>query len=99
MAIWQKKVPVEKQGRVFAAQQMITRSMMPLALVLTGPLADYGVRPMLENNPEFANVTVGSWLGAGDGARIAFLFLGMCVVKLVLVAGSSLNPAVRHVEG
>jgi MFS family permease len=98
MAIWQKKVPAEKQGRVFAAQQMITRSMMPLALVLTGPLADTVVRPMLENNPGFANFTVGSWLSAGDGARIAFLFLGMSVVKVILVIGSSLNPAVRNVE-
>ncbi|MBI9050747.1 MAG: MFS transporter [Anaerolineaceae bacterium] len=98
MSIWQVKVPKEIQGRVFSAQQMVTRSMMPLALILSGPLADKLIRPLLSSNPGLASFTVGSWATAGDGARIAFIFLAMCFVKFALIAFSALNPAVRNVE-
>jgi len=39
-ALWQSKVAPEVRGRVFATQQMVARSAVPLAYLLAGPLAD-----------------------------------------------------------
>ncbi|UZX16322.1 MFS transporter [Thermus sp. PS18] len=39
-AIWQSKVPLEVQGKVFAARRMIAWFANPLAMLLSGPLAD-----------------------------------------------------------
>ncbi len=39
-AIWQAKVPLAVQGKVFAARRMIAWCANPLAMLLAGPLAD-----------------------------------------------------------
>jgi MFS transporter, DHA3 family, macrolide efflux protein len=39
-AIWQAKVPLSVQGKVFAARRMIAWCANPLAMLLAGPLAD-----------------------------------------------------------
>ena len=38
-AVFQVKIPPDIQGRVFAIRGMISRSMIPLAFILSGPLA------------------------------------------------------------
>lgn len=45
--IWQRKVPARIQGSVFGVRFLLADIMMPVALVLAGPLADrvLGVRP------------------------------------------------------
>ena len=97
MAIWQLKVPAEAQGRVFAAQQMITRSMAPLALLCAGPLADGVIKPLLSGTAALQQLS-GSWVQAGDGQKMAFIFLGMAAAKLLLVLAGMLNPELRKVE-
>jgi DHA3 family macrolide efflux protein-like MFS transporter len=39
-AIWQRKVPADLQGRVFAVRNMLTDLTVPLAFLIAGPLAD-----------------------------------------------------------
>ena len=39
-AVWQTKVSPELQGRVFSVRAMLSRSMMPIAYMIAGPLAD-----------------------------------------------------------
>jgi MFS transporter, DHA3 family, macrolide efflux protein len=97
MAIWQAQVPTEAQGRVFAAQQMITRSMTPLALICAGPLVDGVIKPLLGSTPVLSQVS-SAWLGAGDGQKMALIFLGMAAAKLLLVIAGALNPQLRKVE-
>jgi MFS family permease len=97
MAIWQLKVPAEAQGRVFAAQQMITRSMAPLALLCAGPLADGVIKPLLSSTPNLNSMS-SSWILAGDGQKMAVIFMGMAVAKLLLVLTGVLNSQLRKVE-
>lgn len=60
-AIWQAKVPLEVQGKVFAARRMIAWLATPLAMLLSGPLADRVFGPR--------------W-GQGEGIALMLLLFG-----------------------
>ena len=46
-ALWQTKVELENQGRVFAAQQMFASAASPLAYLLAGPVAEQIFEPLM----------------------------------------------------
>lgn len=87
--LWQRKVPVEKQGRVFAVRVMVSQSTMPIAALLSGPLVDGVFEPLMAKDGALAN-TVGRLLGVGQGRGAALLFvvLALITVLAVLVATS-----------
>ncbi len=60
-AIWQSKVPLEVQGKVFAARRMIAWFANPLAMLLSGPLADRVFAPRY---------------GQGEGIALMLLIFG-----------------------
>jgi len=60
-AIWQAKVPLVVQGKVFAARRMIAWFATPLAMLLSGPLADRVFGPRL---------------GQGEGIALMLLLFG-----------------------
>ena len=82
-AIWQVSVPQELQGRVFALRQMLARSMVPVAFLLAGPLADRVFEPMMAH-PHGILTALGS--GPGRGMGLIFLLMGT-VIMLVSVSG------------
>ena len=46
-AIYQSSVPAEMQGRFFAVIQSMNKTIVPVALAITGPLVDvWGTRPL-----------------------------------------------------
>lgn len=96
-SIWQSKVPLPLQGRVFATRNMLAIAATPLAYVAAGPLADYIFEPLLQPDGALA-VLLGPWFGVGEGRGIALFFfvLGLLFLVVNLVAWSS--PALRHVE-
>jgi MFS transporter, DHA3 family, macrolide efflux protein len=60
-AIWQAKVPLAVQGKVFAARRMIAWFANPLAMLLAGPLADRVFGPRY---------------GQGEGIALMLLLFG-----------------------
>ena len=96
-AIWQSKVAPDIQGRVFAAQQMVTRAASPLAYLLAGPLADNVFEPFMAGGGALA-AGFGQLLGTGAGRGIGLLFMLMGVAKMAVVLAGTLNPRIRHVE-
>lgn len=96
-SIWQQKVPLHLQGRVFVTRDMLAIGATPLAFLLAGPLADYLFTPFLLADGPLAP-TVGSWFGVGPGRGIALFFflLGLALLAANLVAWSL--PALRRVE-
>jgi MFS transporter, DHA3 family, macrolide efflux protein len=66
-AIFQSKVAPEVQGRVFAMRSLISRSMMPLAFLLAGPLADKVFEPLLQPGGGLAGSVV--WVRCWARAR------------------------------
>jgi len=95
-SIWQQKVPLHLQGRVFVTRDMLAIGATPLAFLLAGPLADYLFTPLLLADGPLAP-TVGGWFGVGPGRGIAFFFacLGLALLAANLVAWSL--PALRGV--
>jgi hypothetical protein len=67
-SIWQAKVPPQYQGRVFSARRMIAYTVMPLVMLVAGPLADRVFEPAMRTGgilvPVFSRVT-GTGAGAG----------------------------------
>jgi MFS family permease len=95
--IWQSKVAPEIQGRVFAVRQMVASSCAPLAYLAAGPLVDKVFGPMLQSNGALA-ASVGRVIGtgAGRGAGLLFVLMGLATIGVTLVAW--LFPRIRRVE-
>src|SRR5204862_7029155 len=72
-------------GRVFALNQMIAWSTIPLGLVVVAPLATRLFEPLLAPGGALAG-SAGAVLGVGRGRGIglAYVVLGLAIVMLVL---------------
>jgi MFS transporter, DHA3 family, macrolide efflux protein len=95
--IWQKKIPFEIQGRVFAVQRMITWGALPLAYLLAGPLADRVFTPLLVANGPLSE-SVGRIIGVGPGYGIALLFVIMGTLTTLTAIAGYCYPRLRFVE-
>jgi hypothetical protein len=97
-AIFQTKVAPEVQGRVFATRSMISSSIMPLAHLLSGPLADGVFEPLMHTAGPLGQSWIGRALGTGPGRGIGLLFVLSGTLLLVASAAAWSNPHIRHVE-
>ena len=96
-AIFQSKVAPEVQGRVFAMRSLISRSMMPLAFLLAGPLADRVFEPLMQPGGALAG-SLGALLGTGAGRGVGLMFVLAAILLLGASLAAYLNPRIRHVE-
>ena len=96
-AIWQRKVALDVQGRVFSVRRMIAWSTTPIAFAIAGPLADKVFKPlMLEGGPLASSVGQVIGVGPGRGVGLMFIILGLC--NVLVAAAGYLSPRVYHVE-
>jgi len=96
-AIWQSKVPPEIQGRVFSARAFIAMISNPIAMVITGPLADGVLLPGMMEGGSLAPIF--GWLvGVGPGEGISLLYLFMGMLGAVFGLGAYMFKDVRDVE-
>ena len=96
-AIWQSKVPNKLQGRVFALQVMLERSLSILAYLFVGPLVDRFLEPMMAADGLLAN-SVGLLIGTGPGRGIGLLLSLMGIVNIWATAIAVMEPRLRRVE-
>jgi amino acid adenylation domain-containing protein len=85
--IIQVKVPQRYHGRVFALDQMVAWSTIPLGLVVIAPVAISLFSPLLNPGGGLAS-SVGAIIGVGEGRGIAFSYivLGLLIIGLSLLA-------------
>ncbi len=96
-AIWQRKVALDVQGRVFSVRRMIAWSTTPIAFAIAGPLADKVFKPLLlEGGPLASSVGQVIGVGPGRGVGLMFIILGLC--NVVVATAGYLSPRVYHVE-
>jgi DHA3 family macrolide efflux protein-like MFS transporter len=95
MSIFQAKIALDLQGRVFAAIGQIMGLLAPLAYLAAGPLADQVFEPA-RRLPAWRAV---AWaLGDGPGAGIGLMFvIGGALMSLLSLAVYA-SPTIRHVE-
>ena len=97
-SIFQAKVPLDIQGRVYAMRSMISRSMMPLAFLTAGPLADYIFEPLMTEGGALANSLIARIIGVGPGRGIGLLFLICAFGGMITIASAWGNKKVRRIE-
>jgi MFS family permease len=96
-AIWQSKVPPEVQGRVFSARSLIAMISAPIAMAITGPLADRLLIPGMMAGGRLAP-TFGWLVGTGQGAGISLLYIFTGFISLFIGLAGYLFKQVRDVE-
>jgi len=81
-SIWQSKVPLNIQGRVFALKKAVSLSSTPLGALLAGPLADHLTHMLSHSNSAGIAASMGVILAEGDGKgpRLMFVLLGFLLV-------------------
>ena len=95
--IWQSKIPIRLQGRVFALQVMLERSLAIVAYLVIGPLTDHLLEPLMAVDGLLAP-SVGQFLGVGPGRGIGLLLCLLGLVNLFTAAVAATDPRLRHVE-
>ena len=96
--VWQRAVPLEIQGRVFAARTAIAMSVMPLASLAAGPLADRLFEPAMRDGGRWA-AALGPFVGTGPGRGIALIFVGSgALIACIAFVASRLAP-LRRLDG
>ncbi|NJR75207.1 MAG: MFS transporter, partial [Scytonema sp. CRU_2_7] len=96
-AIWQSKVPLAVQGRVFAMRTMLAWASLPLAYLMAGPLADRVFEPLLAVGGPLAG-SIGRIIGVGKGHGIALLFVAIAILMILMVIGGYLYLPLRLLE-
>ena len=97
-SIFQTKVPENLQGRVYAMRTMISRSIMPLAFLSAGPLADYVFEPLMAKGGALSTSFIAQIIGSGPGRGIGLLFLISMIGGLLATLGVSASSKVRNIE-
>ncbi|MDJ0752774.1 MAG: MFS transporter [Ardenticatenaceae bacterium] len=95
--IWQLKTAPEVQGRIFALQAAIGVGGQSLGILIAGQLASRVFEPLLTGDGALVN-SVGALIGSGPGRGMAFIFLLIGLLQLVVVLVSSLMPSLRLLE-
>jgi MFS family permease len=85
--IVQVKIPQRYHGRVFALNQLVAFSTLPIGYAVIAPLGTALFEPMLMEGGALAD-TVGLLIGTGEGRGIGLLYmlLGTAIALCVLVA-------------
>ncbi len=111
-ALWQAKIPVDYQGRVFSMRMLVGVTAQSVGTGLAGPLADYVFEPLMsrgavlptylfENMINRGNAIAQSFgpmigLGVGRGIGLMYLLLGFTVIVTTVIA--FMNPGIRGFE-
>ena len=97
-ALFASKVPPSLQGRVFATRSMISQSMMPLAFILSGVMADNVFSPLLVEGGALADTFVGEIIGVGPGRGIGLMLICGGLLMLFISGLAYANPRIRRIE-
>ena len=96
-AIWQSKVPSRLQGRVFALQQTLERSLAVGAYLLAGPLVDNVLNPLMAEGGVMAQM-IGRFINTGMGQGVTLLLVLLGIINLMVVAIAYREPRLRYLE-
>jgi DHA3 family macrolide efflux protein-like MFS transporter len=97
-SVFQTKVAPEIQGRVFSIRGMIAQSMMPLAFLLSGPLADKVFDPLMAASGALGSTFIGQILGTGPGRGIGLIMVISCILMWGTSILAFIHPRIRNLE-
>jgi DHA3 family macrolide efflux protein-like MFS transporter len=97
IAVMRMNVPVELQGRVFAARDTLQFLPIPAGLFLGGFLADHVFEPFMMTASPLQQLLTG-FFGSGKGSGMAVMFLLMGIVGCVSNLLCLKNPAFKELD-
>jgi len=97
-AIWQKKVPPGKQGRVFATRRFIAQVTIPLSMGISGWLADRVFEPAFANPQSWGSRLFGGLFGIGPGSGLSMMIALSGLLVALTGAAGLLSKRIRNVE-
>ena len=97
-AVFAEKVAPDVQGRVFATRSMVSQSMMPLAFILSGILADKVFNPLMDQGGALSQTFVGRWIGIGPGRGIGLMVICSGILLMLISGLAYANPRIRGIE-
>jgi MFS transporter, DHA3 family, macrolide efflux protein len=95
--IWQRKVPADVQGRVFAAREATASAALAASCLLAGPLVDHLFEPSMAVGGALAP-SLGPILGVGPGRGVALLLVVLGGLTLAGATIGYLHPRIRKLE-
>ncbi len=95
--IFQDKVAIHMQGRVFALTGAIAGAAFPFAYAVAGPLADYVFEPLMAVSGPLAG-SLGELMGVGPGSGIRLLFVLLGALTMIVTLAAYQHPRFRHLE-
>jgi len=96
-AVWQVRVPIAAQGRVFALRRALTWASLPVGYALAGPLADRVFKPAMAPGGVLAN-WIGPIFGVGPGRGIALLLVCGGLLKGAVVLWGMFDRKLRALD-
>ncbi len=96
-SIWMSKVAPECQGRVFSCRRFIAQCISPVAMLLSGPLADKCFEPLMMNPTGFFSLCA-PLVGTGKGAGMALMMLVFGLFGMLAGIWGYMNPVIRCVD-
>jgi MFS transporter, DHA3 family, macrolide efflux protein len=97
--LWQRSVPVELQGRVFAVRIMTAQIVAPVGFLVAAPLAEHVAEPLMAPGGRLGAGLAGALLGAGPGRGTALVLELAGLVLLATAAFAALDRPVRALDG
>ncbi len=97
-AIWQAKVALDVQGRVFSARRLIAWFTNPISPIIGGTLADYVLEPAMKTQGGGLAALFGPLFGVGPGTGMSLLIALCSMLALLVGATGYFLPAVRDAE-
>jgi diaminobutyrate-2-oxoglutarate transaminase len=73
-SLWMRKLPLERQGSIFALVGTIALIIVSVITVVGGYVADHVFEPALSSGGIWAD-SIGVWLGAGKGSGLSLVFI------------------------
>jgi len=97
-AIWQSKIPLNLQGRVFSVRRLIAQVVTPLGMLIAGPLADSVFEPMMVNPQSGAGLWLSRVFVPGPGAGMAVIISFTAFMTVLVGLAGFVVPLVYKVE-
>ncbi|MDY6872888.1 MAG: MFS transporter [Chloroflexota bacterium] len=97
-ALWQKKVPPEQQGRVFAVRRFIAQITIPVSMGLSGWLGDKVFEPAFSSSGGWGVRLFGGLFGTGPGAGFSMMIAISGLLVAVVGLAGMLSQTIRQVE-
>jgi MFS family permease len=96
-ALWHVKVPAVLQGRVTAMRRLFSWSALPVAQLLSGPLADRLFEPLMARGGPLTPA-FGRLIGSGPGRGIALFLCIQSITTLLLLLACWSHRPLRRLE-